>query len=739
MFLVLIPIPYSRLGSNRVFPRIKPTIGAVLCALVMLKAHALPSFTEVQQEWRTSDVQLLDRHGVPIQRVRVDPKQRKLDWVSLPEISPALRQALIISEDKRFYQHSGVDWSAAAASSWGNLWNNRTRGASTLTMQLVGLLNDNLKNQNGKRSFSQKLGQTLSARWLERSWTKAQILEAYLNLVSFRGEIVGLPALTATLFDKTPAGLNNRESAITVALLRAPNAPAAKVSERACRILADLKRPEDCAIIKAVTTMALARHTSAYLPGEQIAPHFARKLLTQYPSVAGSRIRTTLDANLQRYAIQLLHRQLAELRFKNVEDGALIVLDNASGDILAWVGSNGDASSAGEVDGVTALRQAGSTLKPFLYQLAIEGNWLTAASILNDAPLDLNTSGGSYNPQNYARDFKGPVSARTALASSLNTPAVRTLELVTPNRLRERLFNLGLSSLSEAGDYYGFSLALGAADIRLVELANAYRTLANLGMASAPRWMDNQPKAASQRLLDAGSSFIIGDILSDRTARARTFGLESVLATPFWSAVKTGTSKDMRDNWTMGYSQRYTVGVWVGNASGAPMWDVSGMHGAAPIWLGLMQYLHRSQGSKAPPPPTGIEQRTIHFEKNLEPDRREWFVNGTAQDQIYLANHNSNTKPDTILTPRDGAIYAIDPDIPLPNQRIVFKATGNTSNQWWLDGKPYGKAVNRPWFPWPGKHVLELRSPQKVVLDSARFEIRGAQVKDKAKPPKITN
>lgn len=724
---------------NRVIRRLSKTIGAVLCALIMTNAHALPSFTEVKQDWRTSDVQLLDRHGVPIQRVRVDPKQRKLDWVSLPEISPALRQALIISEDKRFYQHSGVDWSAAAASSWGNLWNNRTRGASTLTMQLVGLLNDNLKNQNGKRSFGQKLGQTLSARWLERSWSKAQILEAYLNLVSFRGEIVGLPALTATLFDKTPAGLNNRESAITVALLRAPNAPAAKVSERACRILADLKRPEDCAIIKAVTTMALARHASAYLPGEQIAPHFARKLLAQYPGVAGSQIRTTLDANLQRYAIQLLHRQLAELRFKNVEDGALIVLDNASGEILAWVGSNGDASSAGEVDGVTALRQAGSTLKPFLYQLAIEGNWLTAASILNDAPLDLNTSSGAYNPQNYARDFKGPVSARTALASSLNTPAVRTLELVTPNRLRERLFNLGLSSLAESGDYYGFSLALGAADIRLIELANAYRTLANLGMASAPRWMANQAKMPNQRLLDAGSSFIISDILSDRTARARTFGLESVLATPFWSAVKTGTSKDMRDNWTMGYSQRYTVGVWVGNASGAPMWDVSGMHGAAPIWLGLMQYLHRSQGSKTPTPPAGIEQRTIHFEKNLEPDRREWFVNGTAQDQIYLANHNSTTKPDTILTPRDGAIYAIDPDIPLPNQRIVFKATGKSTNQWWLDGKPYGKAVNRPWFPWPGKHVLELRSPQKVVLGSARFEIRGAQVKDKAKPPKITN
>lgn len=710
----------------------------LLCAgwFIASSAQALPSFNEVKSNWRSSDVMLLDRHGTPIQRVRTDPKQRKLDWVTLPQISPALRQALLFSEDKRFYQHSGVDWSAAAAASWENLWNKRTRGASTLTMQLVGLLNDDLKNQGGGRSFSQKMEQTISARWLEHSWSKSQILEAYLNLVSFRGEIVGLPALTATLFDKSPAGLNLRESAITVALIRAPNAAPNKVAERACQLLADLKRPEDCAILGAVTSMALARRNSSYLPGEQLAPHFARKLLARSTVAPGSRITTTLDAGLQRFAIQLLHRQLAELRFQNVEDGALVVLDNRTGDILAWVGSNGDTSSAGEVDGVTALRQAGSTLKPFLYQLAIEGRWLNAASILNDAPLDLNTTGGSYNPQNYARDFKGPVSVRTALASSLNTPAVRTLELVTPNRLRERLFNLGLSSLSQAGDYYGFSLALGAADVRLLELSNAYRTLANSGLASAPRWSSKEPVVASQRIMDAPSSFIVSDILSDRTARARTFGLESALATPFWTAVKTGTSKDMRDNWTMGFSRRYTVGVWVGNASGAPMWDVSGMHGAAPIWLGLMKYLHRQGGSIAPTSPAGVEQQTVKFQNTLEPDRREWFLRGNGDNQVFLAESKSKTKPNSILVPRDGAIYAIDPDIPLPNQRIVFRAEGQAQNQWWLDGKYLGKASALPWFPWPGKHVLELRNAQRQVLASTKFEIRGATVKEKTKPPK---
>lgn len=226
-------------------------------------------------------------------------------------------------------------------------------------------------------------------------------------------------------------------------------------------------------------------------------------------------------------------------------------------------GSSGELSQASEVDGVTALRQAGSTLKPFLYQLALQGRWLTAASLLDDRPLDLNTNSGLYAPQNYDKDFKGPVSVRTALASSLNTPAVRTIDIVTPNRLRERLYALGLTSLNEAGDYYGYSLALGAADVRLLDLANAYRALATQGLASPPHWTLTEPAPKAQRLLDVQSSFIIGDILSDRTARARTFGLESALATPFWAAVKTGTSKDMRDNWTMGYSRKYTVGVWV--------------------------------------------------------------------------------------------------------------------------------------------------------------------------------
>ncbi|MBB5193145.1 penicillin-binding protein 1C [Silvimonas terrae] len=698
---------------------------ALVAALVSLPAWALPDFATVKAGWRSSDVILLDRHGQPLQRVRVDQKQRKLDWVTLPEISPAMRQALVVSEDRNFYSHSGVDWSAVAAASWGNVWNKRTRGASTLTMQLVGLLDDDLKRGNQGRSLGQKVQQGWSAEWLERRWTKAQILEGYLNLVGFRGEIVGLDALSASLFDKAPSGLDAHESAIAVALLRAPNSAPDKVGLRACGILKDMGRPADCDQLRVEAQIALARHGNGYQQDEQLAPHFARKLLARSPLPAGTVVRTTLDADLQRFATLTLRRQLSELRQRNVEDGALVVLDNRSGDILAWVGSSGDLSRAGDVDGVTALRQAGSTLKPFLYQLALQGHWLTAASLLNDSPLDLNTSSGLYAPQNYDKDFKGPVSVRTALASSLNTPAVRTIEMVTPARLRERLYTLGMTSLNEAGDYYGYSLALGAADIRLLDLANAYRTLATGGTQNPLRWLGSDPKPGSKRVLDEQSSFIISDILSDRTARARTFGLESALATRFWTAVKTGTSKDMRDNWAVGYSQRYTVATWVGNASGAPMWDVSGMHGAAPVWLAVMNQLHTGTPSLLPTPPAGIQAQQIRFEDNIEASRREYFLPGTARDEIYLARDDARDRPAGISYPVEGAIFALDPDIPPANQRIVFRANGTARPQWWLNGKPLGRGQTLAWFPMPGRHVLELRDNTRSV-EQVHFEVRGA-------------
>ena len=708
-----------------------------------LPAWAAPRFAEVKAAWRPSAVMLLDRHGAPLQQLRVDKRALRLDWVRLEDTSPALRYALLLSEDRRFYEHSGVDWSGVAAAAWGNLWHSRTRGASTLTMQLAGLLDQDLRASASGRSLWQKLGQGWSARALEQEWRKDEILEAYLNLVSFRGEQVGLAAVSQSLFGKLPAGLNRVESAIIVALLRGPNASTERVVARACGILqtmdseaarkylprsSEAERQRQCARAAILTQQALHARAPASLWQWQLAPHFGHKLQQQLHAPAGSRITTTLDAGVQRYAAAVLQRHLRALAQRNVQDGAVVVLDNASGDILAWIGSSGGLSAAANVDGVTALRQAGSTLKPFLYQLALERRYLTAASLLNDSPLDLQTAAGLYAPRNYARDFKGPVSVRTALASSLNVPAVRAITMVGPEALRDRLFALGLRSLVNDGDYYGYSLALGAADIRLIELANAYRTLARGGMFSHPRWTLAAAEPASRQLLAADSSFIIADILSDRTARARTFGLESVLSTRYWSAVKTGTSKDMRDNWTVGFSRLYTVGVWVGNASGEPMWDVSGMHGAAPVWQSVLDYLQRGQPSRPPLAPAGVRRQSVRYQGDIEATRQEYFLDGTERALIMSQLPGGQETPG-IVSPLAGSIYAVDPDIPPANQRLLLRARGVSGAQWWLDGRRIARGSSAPWFPWPGRHQLELRDSGGKLVERVSFEVRGAVAK----------
>lgn len=753
--------------------------GLFFATLSWAASISLPNFDEIKKQWKSSDVIVLDRHGEVLQRVRVDLTARRLEWVNLDEVSPALLHALVLSEDKRFYEHSGVDWSSVASAAWGNLWNSKVRGASTLTMQLVGLLDADWKARAGQRSVWQKMGQSAASLWLEKNWTKEQILEAYLNLVSFRGEQVGLPAISAFLFDKMPIGLNAEEAALLAALLRAPNAKPEKIARRACRLLPQMELvgmtpTESCERIQMQAQNIFARKQGHNPQEATWAPHFTQRLLTRqaklckvatsdpvnFTCLVGTRMTSTLDANLQRYATMVLRRHLSALATRHVQDGAVVVLDNQSGEILAWVGSSGRVlSTTPQVDMVNAERQAGSILKPFLYQLAIQERWLTAASLLDDSPLDLQTHSGIYAPENYAKDNKGLVSVRTALAASLNVPAVRALQIVSPQRLRDRLVDLGVTSLIHDGDYYGYSLALGAAEVRLIEITNAYRALANQGLYSQVRWTISQARNMPIRKLDASSSFIIADILSDRTARARTFGLESVLATPYWSAVKTGTSKDMRDNWTIGFSQQYTVGVWVGNTNGEPMWDVSGMHGAAPIWQAILSYLHQDRVATLPIPPRGVIRHQVQYDNGVEATRQEWFLSGTQRGRITVSANQSVTQLG-IAAPLEGSIYALDPDIPKDNQRMIWRAQGvhkakqaichdskeaelstakkgkakfgctfNQLPEWWLNGKYMGKGETLKWLPWPGQHQLELRLADKTVIQTIHFSVRGAVIK----------
>ncbi len=719
------------------------SIAIILIATYSRTSWAAGTFDDIKRDFRPSDTLILARDGEIIQRVRTDATVRRGQWVALADVSPALRTALVLSEDKRFYEHSGVDWRAASSAAWGNLWNTKTRGASTISMQLAGLLDDDLRPGAGGRSLVQKIGQTVSSQVLEQRWRKDQILEAYLNLVPFRGEIVGIDALSRTLFGKAANGLDEREAAIAAALVRAPNAKAAQLVQRACGVLKLMQVKADCEGLDMFAAGALQR--KAFDASEGSAPHLARRLAAQ---TKGQRIQSTLRAPLQRFAVQTLNQQLRELRGRHVEDGAIVVLDNASGEVLAWVGSSGELSAAAEVDGVTALRQPGSTLKPFLYAEAIAERRITAASLLDDSPANIQTAGGLYIPQNYDRQFKGLVSARTALGASLNVPAVRTLVLVSPDAFHKQLKAVGLP-LKETGDYYGYSLALGSSEVSLLALTNAYRTLGNGGRYSTTS-LTRQPKTELKPALDARAAFIVTDIMADPLARARTFGTDSVLATRFWTAVKTGTSKDMRDNWAVGLSQRYTVGVWVGNASGAPMWDVSGTSGAAPIWAALMRFLHSAEPSRAPVAPAGLVQVRTQFGSQLEAARNEWFIQGTEQNLFAIdsiavdsrndwatgikrlkTTHIEAQTPPRITAPASGTIVALDPDIPPKSQRLSFHADGQNL-RWLMDGKEFARGSQAQWLPWPGKHVVQLAGPNGKVLDEIRLEVRGAGLRTMA-------
>ena len=684
-----------------------------------------PTFDRVRAGWKPSETYLLDRSGEVIHEQRVDSRRRRLEWVGLGDVSPALQAAVLASEDRGFYAHGGVDRRALAAAAFQRLAGRGSRGASTITMQLASFLDPALRRRGGPRSLPQKARQMRVAWAIEAGWSKPQILEAYLNLVTFSGELQGVSAASHVLFGKEPHGLDEPEALVLAAFLRSPNASRSLVVERAVRLAAGR------AVTREALEIAAARPSSTPSsagPRVALAPHAASFLLKALPSGFGPavRMRSTLDGALQRFVVETLNRQLLAVHDQRVQDGAVLVVDNASGEVLAYVGGSGDLSGARHVDAVQARRQAGSALKPFLYAMAFDERLLTPASLLEDAPLEVATPTGLYRPHNYDEQFRGLVSARTALAGSLNVPAVRTLGLVGAESMVQQLRRLGFAGVVEAGDFYGPSLALGSADVSLWEMVGAYRVLAAGGVWSPLHLTAGEAVGESRRVYSERAVFQVSSILSDRESRSVTFGLENPLATRFWTAVKTGTSKEMRDNWAVGYSRRFTVGVWVGNVTGEPMRNVSGVTGAAPVWLEVMARLHEKTPSEAPAAPPGLASREVAFAGGVEAARREWFSTGTepvaATDSVTMA-----ARPH-IVAPVGGTMLALDPDIPAGRQRVPFEARDAMPGQrWLLDGAVLGEAAELVLWPAaPGRHRLSVVARDGRVLDTVMFVVRGA-------------
>jgi penicillin-binding protein 1C len=675
----------------------------------------IPKYEDVKAAIISSETRLLDKNGKILHEIRTNPKERRMEWVVSTEISENLKKAVVAAEDKRFYNHSGVDWVALFSGIFSVFSTEPVRGASTITMQLASMLEEELKPKGKRRTFFQKWGQIRSAKEIEESWSKENILEVYLNLVSFRGELIGIDSASRGLFQKQAHALDVKESILLASLLKIPSSNSDRVLIRACYLAGVLETNISCADMKLFLIPVLNR-PYFIKPEYTLAPHVARKLLDKDTGAIG----TTLDKDLQIYSIDAIKRHLSVLSKRNVKDAAVLVVENATGNILAYVGSSGEFSSSKETDGVISKRQAGSTLKPFIYGLAIEKKLITAASTLEDIPIQIQVGNGIYSPSNYQEKFHGLVTARTALASSLNVPAVRVLDYIGVDDFTDLLGELGFQNLRES-EFYGLSIALGSLDITLKDLVYAYYSLANEGRLHEIGYTQEE-KHNGKQILSKETSFIISDILSDRQARSLSFGLENPLSTRFLASVKTGTSKDMRDNWCVGYTKHYTVGVWVGNFAGEPMWNVSGVTGAAPIWSEIITYLHKDIKYNFPEIPEKVIKKEVRY-KDGNNFFNEYFISGTEiTEPIEIITPSSNS----ILSPVADAMIAIDPDIPYTNQKVFFEPRffSNKYN-WFLDNKNISSATELYlWSPEAGKHILELVDENGKPVDKIKFLVR---------------
>ncbi|RHX86656.1 penicillin-binding protein 1C [Leptospira stimsonii] len=674
----------------------------------VLFSENVPAYEAVRDSYQSSDGTLLDIHGRFLQTIRFDTKERRLAWVEEGEIPETLFLALLLQEDKRFFEHSGVDSIAILGAVRDRLLGTSKRGASTLSMQLAGMF---LRTKPGRRTFLDKWNQIQFAREMEESWKKTEILTAYLNLTSFRGELKGLRSASRGIFHKEPSALSDTEAILLVSMLPFPGAGAEVLARRSCILAKKLRKDDLCSSFEKTAKIAVSKPTGLPSTGG-IAYHAAQKFFRENfgSSLKSGKERTTIDFDLQWKITERAKNILDGLKSQNVAETGVVVLDNVSGAILAYVGNLPESRSF-FVDAIQSRRQAGSTLKPFLYALAFDQSLLKPTSILDDSPFEWNAVSGIYRPSNYSDTYHGKVEARFALASSLNIPAIHVLDLVGVSTFVQKLQDLGIGNL-ERSDFYGASLALGTADVTLLELTNAYRTLANGGMFSQTTLLPSVARQMFQdnrqeghfwnRVYSKDASDTLGEILSNREYRSLSFGLNNHLSTRFFTAVKTGTSQDMRDNWCIGYSKKFTVGVWVGNMDGSPMRDVSGVTGAAPIWNSVMNLL-QERDSEIWQPPEAVRNET--------PTKR-------------IEETSSIPK---IVVPGNETIFAIDPDIPEGRQKVRFSATVFENGfQWILDGKNLNDAREKEtfWKPVKGFHILSLQDRTGKIVDSVVFEVR---------------
>lgn len=719
-------------------------------------------------------VVITDRHGTPLRRLMAEG-QRVGGPDKNADLPDGLIQATLAAEDRRFFSHGGVDFPALLrAARDGAAARRRVSGASTITQQLVKLA------QPRGRTLTTKFKEILTARRIEMTWSKTQILEQYLARLDYGNLHRGPDAAASGYFGKPLRDCSLAEFAFLAGLPQAPSRlnpwrnPAAAV-KRQRWILERLRingTVDSAAVDRALTEpLKLRRHYGSFA-----APHFAELLLRSQADenralpTAGE-WRTSLDLDLQSLCERSVADRLGRLTGRHVGQAAVVVLDNATGEVRALVGSR-DFSNAdsGQVNGALARRSPGSALKPFTYLLALQAD-LSPASMLADLPVEYMTATGLYRPQNYHHRAAGPVSLRTALANSLNLSAVKVLESHGgPAALVASLQSAGLTTLTKPAADYGLGLTIGGGEVTLLELTSAYSTLARLGRMIPPRLTPAEtgvpPAGAAastapaagetapaflpgQQIYDPDACWLLADILSDNQARARTFGTDSALRLPLRCAVKTGTSTDYRDNWTIGYNPRFTVGVWVGNFDNSPMRGVSGVTGAAPIFRDIFTWLDGRFPAEWYPQPASIVDCAVDpltgfpvpdqwrdkrpavvekFRRDLvpgPPDPARYDASGRVRlspefaawlagpenwlGAAAMANGPESGGPWRISSPLPGTVVLLDPDLPSGGRALPLRVQPAAATAGMVWSSPTLKIENNTAWLTPGRHHLTVR------------------------------
>ena len=551
---------------------------------------------------------VLDRHGRLLRELTSDTGVRGQP-LELDAIGPRLVQSTLTSEDAHFFEHGGVDGRAIARATAQNLRHRRmVSGASTITQQLVKLLDS--RGSPRIRGLIGKLSEAARAQNLEQSLTKPQILREYLNRLPYGNGLVGPEAAARAYFGVASKDLSWAQAAHLAVLPRAPSFldPYEHPERVALRQRALLKALHEAGHLSALELQRALDEPVALKPllHPFHAPHLVEALLAEHRLSPGTATITTLDLELQRAVEGLTRAHLASIAGRGGGNAAVIVVDNASGEVLAHVGSADfqDIAIAGQVDMARARRQPGSTLKPFVYALAFAAGH-TAAELTADVETTFVEPGGVYVPKNFDGGLEGPIPLREALAGSLNIPAVRLAAEQGAQKLLDLLHSLGLTSLEESANYYGLALALGSGEVELRELAAAYATLARGGAYAPLRYTVAEVSALGQPasttpVLEPAVAALVSDVLADPLARVRGLHGRGPFTMPYPVAVKTGTSSGYRDTWTVGYTRERTVAVWLGNADGAPTDRLTGGSGAGPLFADVMGRAMQDVPQRAP-------------------------------------------------------------------------------------------------------------------------------------------